>query len=254
MMLGRKRGRVVSIIQARMASTRLPGKVLADIAGKPMLVRVVERARRAESPDEVVVATTRERQDDGLEDLCRNQGIPVFRGAAQDVLDRYWEAAQEFEAAVIVRLTADCPLIDPGLIDQTVHAFRTAEPPVDFAANRLPWDRTFPIGLDVEVCSFEALGYAWREASEPHQREHVMPYLYENRDRFRVLHVRHENDLGHLRWTVDTPEDLVFVRAVYDRLGTDDFGWRDVLALIEREPELSRLNAGVPHRTHRDTA
>lgn len=246
--------RVVAIIQARMASTRLPGKVLEDIAGKPMLVRVAERAGRARSLDGVVVATTREKEDDAVAGVCRDSGIPVVRGEAQDVLDRYWRAAQEFEAAVVVRLTADCPLIDPGLIDQTVQAFRTADPPVDFAANRLPWDRTFPIGLDVEVCSKKALASAWKEASEPHQREHVMPFLYENRDRFRILHVRNEKNLGHLRWTVDTPEDLAFVRAVHERLGRDDFDWRDVLALVDREPELSRLNAGVPHRTHRDTA
>lgn len=246
--------RVVAIVQARMASTRLPGKVLADIAGQPMLARVVGRAGRAGSPDEVAVATTVDPQDDAVVELVRQLGLRVVRGAAQDVLDRYWRAAQELDAAVIVRLTADCPLIDPELIDRTVRAFLRAEPPVDFAANRLPWDRTFPIGLDVEVCSRRALATAWEEAGEAHQREHVMPYLYENRDRFRILHLRHEKDLGHLRWTVDTAEDLAFVRAVYERMGREDFGWREVLTLVERDPALSQLNAQVPHRTHRDTA
>jgi spore coat polysaccharide biosynthesis protein SpsF len=245
--------KVVAIVQARYASRRLPGKVLADIAGKPMLLRVVERAARSREIDEVGVATTVRADDDAVADLCRKSGVECYRGSPQDVLDRYWQAAQAWEADWVVRLTADCPLMDASLIDELVGAFHAADPPLDFAANRLPGDRTVPIGLDIEMCTRAALGRAWREAAEPHQREHVMPYFYENPGRFRILHLRHSPPWGDLRWTVDTAEDLAFVRAVYARFaGAEAFGWREVLDLVRKEPDLARINAGVPHKTQRD--
>ena len=248
--------KVVAIIQGRMSSSRLPGKVLKEIAGEPMLGWVVERARRARTVDEVMVATTREPADDPIAAFCAPRGYPCYRGDLFDVLDRFYQAARLAGAEVIVRLTADCPLIDPGLIDQTVGALwnrpsgasSPLEGPVDFAANRLPppWQRTYPIGLDVEVCTFAALERAWREADQAYQREHVMPYLYEQPGRFKVLRVDHDPDYGDLRWTVDTPQDLDLVRAIFERMaGRVDFGWLDVLELFQREPELARLNAGV---------
>jgi spore coat polysaccharide biosynthesis protein SpsF len=178
-----------------------------------------------------------------------------------DVLDRYYRAARQTNAEVVVRLTADCPLIDPGLIDQVVTAFfggiapaakRQADLPWDFAANRLPppWKRTFPIGLDVEVCTLQVLERAWREATQPHQREHVMPYLYEQEGRFRVLVVDHDPDYGSLRWTVDTSEDLELVQQVYAHFpGRDDFTWTEVLGLFEQHPELAQINSGVRPRS-----
>lgn len=245
---------VMAIIQARMGSTRLPGKILADLGGKPMLCRVVERARRASTLDGVLVATTTLAADDAVEALCRQHGYDVSRGHPTDVLDRYYQAARSARVDVVVRLTADCPVIDPAVIDQVVGAFLAADPPVDFAANRLPDERTFPIGLDTEVCTFAALERAWSEAEGPHHREHVMPYLYEAPGRFRVLLVRAERDLSHLRWTVDTAEDLELLRRIYARFGgQDDFAWTDVLALIEREPALAALNAHVRQRTLGDT-
>jgi spore coat polysaccharide biosynthesis protein SpsF len=237
-----------------MGSTRLPGKVLADIGGRPMLARVVERAQRARTLEECSVATSVEAKDDAVASLCREKGYPVYRGSAADVLDRYYQAAREFKAEVIVRLTGDCPLIDPGVIDTTVNAFLEAEPPVDLAANRLPEGRTFPIGLDTEVCSFGALEQAWRSADQPHQREHVMPYLYEVPGRFRVLRVDHPTDHGRLRWTVDTPEDLELVREIYARFDNrDDFNWLEVVDLFQREPALAAINAQVEHRTFKDS-
>ncbi len=173
--------RIVGMIQARMGSTRLPGKVLAEIAGVPMLVRTFERARRAATVDDWIVATTSDPADDTLEALCVEHGYRLFRGSVEDVLDRYHGAAVEAGADVVVRLTADCPLIDPALVDLTVRAFLDASPPADLVVNRLPGARTYPIGLDVEVVSFAALDRAWREAVEPHQREHVLPYLYDLR-------------------------------------------------------------------------
>lgn len=261
--------RILAIVQSRMNSTRLPGKVLLDIAGQPMLARVVDRARRAKMLDEVVVATTIDPSDGPVEVLCRSRNYPFYRGSANDVLDRYYQAASQFQADVIVRLTADCPLIDPGVIDATVIAFfgfdplsdrtlkqiKSYAPRYDFATNRLPppWKRTYPIGLDTEVCTFKALERAWREAIEPHQREHVMPYLYEQAGRFRVRVIDHEPDYGALRFTVDTAEDLQLVREIFNRFGgRDDFGWLEVVALLDRHPELAEINASVVHKTVHD--
>lgn len=244
---------LIAIIQARMGSSRLPGKVLVDIAGKPMLWHVVLRARRSQCLGQVVVATTREANDDPVEEFCRSAGFPCFRGDAVDVLDRYYQAARLYKAQTIVRLTADCPLIDPGEIDRTIRAFLRAK--VDFAANRLPppWKRTTPIGMDCEVVSLSALMRAWREAQAPYAREHVMPYLYEQPGRFETLLVDHEPDLGHLRLTVDTPEDLSLIRAIFEKFGnSDDISLTEVLNLLEKEPKLLSINAQVAHKGYRD--
>ena len=243
----------IAIVQARMSSTRLPGKVLKDIAGRAMLARVVMRARRARTVSQVVVATTTDPADDPVANYCRQQGFPVHRGALNDVLDRYYQTAREFGAEIVVRLTADCPVIDPGEIDHVVTAFR--EMRVDFAANRLPppWKRTYPIGLDTEVCSFTGLERAWREAQLPYEREHVMPYFYDEPGRFRIAVVDHDPDYGHLRWTVDTAQDLELLNRVYAHFkGRDDFSWLEVLNLFERQPELLEINAGVHHKHLRE--
>jgi len=245
--------RTIAIIQARRAASRLPDKVLLDIGDEPMLVRVVERTRRARTLSDVLVATTLDPNDDEVVALCQQRGYACFRGSAYDVLDRYYQAASAFQAEVVVRITADCPLIDPQVIDEVVERFLT---PVegkswDFAANRLPppWGRTYPIGLDTEVCTYDGLKTAWEEAELPHQREHVMPFFYEQPERFRILLVDYREDLGKLRWTVDTPEDLELLRQIYARFDRrDDFSWLEVLALFEREPELARLNAAVQHK------
>ena len=240
---------IVAIIQARMASTRLPGKVLADISGQPMLAHVVERVSSASTLSRVVVATTTDAIDDPVAQLCAERGYSCFRGHPTDVLDRYVQAAREFDAEIIVRITADCPLIDPALIDRTISAFLKADPPADFAANRFPGRRIYPIGEDVEVCSIEALEKAWREADQPDQREHVMPYLYQVEGRFRVVYLESERDLGDLRWTVDTAEDLAFVREIFKRFDSrTDFNLDDILALIKREPELAEINAQVQQK------
>ena len=255
--------KIVAIIQARMSSSRLPGKVLLDIAGRPMLVHVAERTRLAKTINQVVVATTEDRSDDPIESLCQERGYPYYRGSLYDVLDRYYQAARIFNADVIVRITADCPLIDPDVVDKTVNGFLgaradesgTIQPlPYDFAANRLPppWGRTYPIGLDTEVCTFSALELAWREAQQPYQREHVMPLFYDQPQRFRILHVNHAVDYGTLRWTVDTPEDLELVRHIFARFpDREDFSWLEVLRLFENEPELARINAQISAKDYR---
>jgi len=244
---------VVAIVQARMGSSRLPGKVLLDIGGEPMLFRVVVRARRAQTLGKVIVATTTDASDDPIAQFCRARGFPFFRGHPRDVLDRYYQSARYFEAETIVRLTADCPLIDPHEIDRTVRAYFEAE--VDFAANRLPppWKRTTPIGLDTEVVDFNALAEAWRDAEAKYAREHVMPYFYEKDGRFRILLVDHLPDIGHFRLTVDTQDDLRLIRKIYSHFdNSDDFTLNEVLRLLNRHPELLQINAAVVHKGYRD--
>jgi spore coat polysaccharide biosynthesis protein SpsF len=258
--------RAIAIIQARRASSRLPDKVLLDICGEPMLVRVVERTRRAKMLDAIVVATTIDPADDAIQTLCESRDYLFYRGSSLDVLDRYYQAARRYQADIVVRITADCPLIDPDLIDGAVHAFTgtgeennsltalSAKFRYDFIANRLPspWGRTFPVGLDLEVCSFAGLELAWREATLPHQREHVMPFFYDQPQRFRILLLNHDPDYGALRWTVDTPADLELLRQIYAHFpNRDDFSWLEVLELFQQEPELGSINAQVQPKDYR---
>lgn len=245
--------RVIAIIQARMSSTRLPGKVLLDLEGRPVLERMIERVKRSKLVNETVVATTTDPTDDPIVVLCEQLGTPVFRGSLPDVLDRYYQCARQFEAEIVVRLTGDCPLIDPELIDEVIYGL--LDSPSDFCCNRLPppFTRSFPIGLDVEACTFAALETAWKNATEKHDREHVMPYLYEVPGRFRVTQYHNDDDYGYLRWTLDTPEDLALLREVIRRLGgRNDFTWEDVLELFLADPELQTLNQSVKHKTMYD--
>jgi spore coat polysaccharide biosynthesis protein SpsF len=245
---------VVAIIQARMGSSRLPGKVLKDLCGEPLLLREVVRVRRAQTIGQVVVATTVDPQDTPIVDMCRSYGVPCFRGDPHDVLDRYCRAAQLFNAETIVRLTGDCPLIDPREIDRTVRAFFDAN--VDFAANRLPppWKRTTPIGMDTEVVGFENLSRAWREAKSKYAREHVMPYFYEKEGRFEILLVEHEPDLSEYRLTVDTVEDLALIRKIYTHFeGSEEFSLGEVVALLKAHPEWVALNAQVTPKNYQET-
>ena len=239
---------VVAIIQARLGSTRLPGKVLADpvfpsdAGGRSMLARVCDRLRRAVLVDKLVVATTVRPDDDRIVDECNRLAVACFRGDEHDVLDRYHRAANAHGAETVVRVTADCPLIDPGVVDCVVGAFLRDRP--DYASNTL--QRTWPRGLDTEVISAAVLARACREASEPYQRTHVTAYIYQHPESFRLLSVTGEEDQSHGRWTVDVPEDLEFVRAVYRRLGDDGaFSWQEVQELLAREPALVELNRHV---------
>jgi spore coat polysaccharide biosynthesis protein SpsF len=260
--------RVIAIIQGRMSSSRLPGKILADIAGQPMLQRVFLRTSRAAAVIETIFATTTDPSDDPVAEYCDFSGIPFTRGDLYDVLDRYYQAAKQTRADVVVRVTADCPVIDPELIDHAVNTLLNDED--DFVANRLPppFHRTYPIGLDVEVCTFAALERSWNESTEPFHREHVMPYFYEGVElsavsrqlsmgtsprQFKIALLNHTTDFGDYRWTVDTPEDLEFMRQVYNRFdGRDDFTWKEVLDLVHNEPRLMQINAGIKHKTLKD--
>jgi spore coat polysaccharide biosynthesis protein SpsF (cytidylyltransferase family)/aryl-alcohol dehydrogenase-like predicted oxidoreductase len=236
--------KTVAIVQARTGSTRLPGKILADIAGKPLIQRVLERTRQAALLDEVCLATTLSPADDPLADLARALGFTLFRGSEQDVLDRYYQAALTLGAETVVRVTGDCPFVDPGLIDACVRSRR--ETGCDYFSNAYP-DASYPDGLDVEVFTFAALERAWREAALPSEREHVCPYIWKNPGTFRLAGLRNERDLSHLRWTVDEPRDLEFARALYALLPDPDgrFGMGEVLALLEASPGLAEINSGI---------
>ena len=234
-------------MQARFNSSRLPGKVLRDIAGKPMLARVLGRLALATRIDDVALATSVGADDDAVAELGAQLGVRVVRGSETDVLSRYALAVHETRADVVVRVTADCPLLDAALVDDVVTAFGDAPFASDFAANTL--ERTYPRGLDVECTHREALLIAHAEAREPFQRAHVMPFLYAHPERFRLLSVRGAEDHSHHRWTVDTAEDLAVVSAIYAALGgADAFSWRDALRVVAENPALELANVGVTQK------
>jgi spore coat polysaccharide biosynthesis protein SpsF len=245
--------KVVAIVQARMGSTRLPGKVLKDLEGETMLARVVQRLSCSRLINEVLIATTNRVADDAIVEECRRCGVQVFRGDEEDVLDRYFRAAQLTGAEVVVRITSDCPLIDPGVTDKTIAAFLRPQGQAspDYASNVVV--RTYPRGLDTEVMTAQALERCWRVAKQPYERTHVTPYIYEHPAEFKILSVTGEKDSSRHRWTVDTPEDLEFVRAIYARFkGRDDFREPDILALLEHEPGLMELNHSIMQKALRE--
>lgn len=239
--------RIVAIIQAHMGSIRLPGKVLLDLAGMPMLVRDMNRLARAETLDKVVVATTVKPADDAIACLCDKRNWLCFRGSEEDVLDRYYRAAVDHEADVVVRITSDCPLIDPEIVDRVVREFLDLQPELDYASNVFP-KRMFPRGLDAEVMRFDALEQAWHEDDNPAWREHVTPYIRRNPGLFRIHGIMSEVDHSHMRWTVDTVEDLAFVCRIYNHFGHDHFSWQDVLAVLKEHPEWLEINRSVQQK------
>jgi spore coat polysaccharide biosynthesis protein SpsF len=238
--------KIIAVVQARMESTRLPGKVLMDIEGKTMLSRVIERVRQAKKVDDVVVATTDRSADTVVVEACHQLGVVVFRGDMEDVLDRYYRAVKQHQAQVVVRITADCPLIDPDIIDQIITVF--LENRVDYASNTMT--RSYPRGLDVEVFSTAALERAWREADQQHQREHVTPYFYQNPKQFKLKAVTYAEDFSHFRWTVDTEEDLALIQAIYRRLPAAHLAtWQEIVAFIYRESDLLTINNHIQQKS-----
>lgn len=234
--------RTVAIIQARMASERLPGKVLLDIAGQTMLERVIRRVRGARRVDEIVVATSVNPLDDAVVAACTAFDATVFRGSEDDVLDRFHSAARAFGARVCVRVSADSPFVDPEVCDQVIAALATSNPPADYASNKLR--PSFPLGLDVEAFTAVALERAWHKAREAYERAHVTPYIYGHPEEFRLTAVETDVNRHNWRWTVDSREDLEFARAMFERLGGgNDFSWRDAVAVVNREPALAEINA-----------
>ncbi len=232
---------VLAILQARVSSSRLPKKVLAPILGTAMLARQLERLKRCETIDRLVVATSDDPSDDSLATLCAEIGVPCHRGSLTDVLARFSGACEAFGPAdTIVRLTGDCPLADPEVIDRVIRDHVASG--VDYTTNAI--ECTWPDGLDVEVMRREALAAAASEAVLPSEREHVTPFIYKHPERFRIGHVKSDEDLSHLRWTVDEPADLAFVTEVYAALYPENpaFVSADILSLIAQRPDLTTIN------------
>jgi spore coat polysaccharide biosynthesis protein SpsF (cytidylyltransferase family) len=239
--------RVLAIVQARLGSTRLPGKALLPIAGRPMLAHVIARTLAVPGVDQTVLATTVSPDDDGLEQVAASLGVSTVRGSVDDVLDRFHSALRAHPADAIVRITADCPLLDSEVSGRVVADYAAHGGDVDYVSNVEP--PTYPDGLDTEIVSAAALDRAWCEARLPSDREHVTTYIRAGKHGFKIRNVEYPGaDLSGHRWTVDEPRDLEFVRAIYHELAGDGrraFGMHEVLSLLDRRPELSALNAGI---------
>lgn len=240
--------KVVAIIQARMGSTRLPGKVMKKIAGTTVLSHVIQRIRQSKLIDEIIVATSILEQDDVLAKEAVKCGIKSFRGSEDDVLSRYYHAAKNANADVIVRITSDCPLIDPFVVDDLVKYYKENDYDMVTNAGLDLSQRTYPRGLDTEVFSFEILEEAFNTATKDYQREHVTPYIYENSNK--IYYYKNHIDYSDHRWTLDTEEDFVLISKIYECLykGQHNFYMADILRLFEQKPELKRINAHVEQR------
>jgi spore coat polysaccharide biosynthesis protein SpsF len=233
---------VVAIIQARMGSTRLPGKVLKEACGRPLLWHLIYRLKKAETVEDIVLATSHLDEDGILLDKAREWGIKAFAGSPDDLLDRYYRAAVKFKADPVIRITADCPLLDPAIVDRVVREFQKLN---DY--DHVGTDGTFPDGLDTGVYAFRALEKAWREAELPSEREHVGPYIANHPKLFKNRAISCPTDLSRLRWTVDQEEDLTLVREIFQRLFKEGemFYTEDILKLLEREPHLAEINSRI---------
>lgn len=232
----------VAIIQARMGSSRLPGKVLETFAGKTALDHCVERTAACRSIHEVVVATTEAPADDAIVALCRERAWRWFRGSEHDVLDRYYQAARAVGAGTVVRITSDCPLTDPAVIAALIARFRAEG--ADYASTSYP-HATFPLGISAEVLPFRVLEEAWRDDRNPAWREHVTPFVYRHPERFKLTGLAADADYSHHRWTLDTPEDAHLLRLIFGELPPDQYDWRAVLAIVAAHPGWEHLNAAI---------
>jgi len=248
--------KTVAVIQARMGSSRLPGKVLKPILGRPMLGHIVRRVRSVATIDEVVVAVPDDVPNEELRQFCERDGISVFAGSENDVLDRFYKAARHHQADPVLRITADCPLVDPQLIGQLIEGFRSGG--YDYFAiaagadaGRLETGR-FPDGLDAECFTFTSLEQAWREAQDPRDREHVTRFIWRQKQRFRCGQLYAKSDYGGLRLTVDHPGDFALVEKIYGELYQDDrvFLLPEVMDLLRRKSELGKLNAHLIQTTN----
>lgn len=241
--------RIGVVIQARMGSTRLKGKVLLELKGETVLQHIVERVRQSKKVDEIIVATTSNENDDIIEKEALKYGVKVFRGSEEDVLARYYLAAQKYKLDIITRITADCPLVDPNIIDDMLEKFESRN--IDLLSNggaNLS-DRTFPRGLDVSIFSYKALCDAFNNATKSYQREHVTPYIYEN---YKVMYYKNDKDFSNHRWTLDTKEDFILISKIYDILykGKHDFYFRDILNIFEVNPHLILINQNIEQKTY----
>jgi spore coat polysaccharide biosynthesis protein SpsF len=236
--------KIVTIIQARMSSTRLPGKVMLPILGKPLLIRMVERVQNAKFIGHLVVATSTNQNDNEIENLCKEENIICYRGHLTDLLDRHYQVAKLYNADAVVKIPSDCPLIDPSVIDRVLDHYVKSDK-FDLVSNLHP--ATYPDGNDVEIMSFSALECAWKDAFKDYEREHTTPFIWEHDDHFAIGNVAWETGLNYSsshRWTIDFPEDYEFIRKVYEELypANNAFGLNDILNLLKRKPEIAEIN------------
>lgn len=228
------------IIQARMGSTRLPGKIMMQVDdNNPVISHVIKQLEKSKLCERIVIATTLLLEDNKVMDFAEKNKIPYFRGSADDCLDRYYQCAKSFSFSTIVRITCDNPLIDPTLLDNAVSVFKNGD--YDYVTNCKP--RSFPQGTEVEVFSFNALEKAWMEAKKPSEREHVTPYFYNNPDKFKIFNITNTENISNLRWTVDRKEDLELVRRIISKIKKSPILMRDILELLKSEPDLVKINS-----------
>ncbi len=237
--------KIVTIIQARMGSTRLPGKVFLPLAGKPLLLRMYERVSNSQFAGEIVIAITEEESDNELYKLCQKNNIKVFRGNTFDLLDRHYQASRKYNADAVVKIPSDCPLIDPEIIDKVIQYYISNNEKFDFVSNLHP--PSYPDGNDVEIMKFVTIENAWINAKKDFEREHTTPYIWENPDKFRLGNVLWETGLDYSmthRFTIDYKEDYDFIKRVYDELydKNNSFGLNDILNLLEEKPEIKKIN------------
>lgn len=239
--------KLVVVVQARMGSTRLPGKVLMPLAGKPLLLRMLERVQTAHTKFDLVVATTTDMEDNPIRDLCQHSDISCFSGHPTDLLDRHYKAAHAQKADAVVKIPSDCPLIDPSAIDRVLGFYLSNANKFDFVSNLHP--ATYPDGNDVEIMSMSAMETAWNEAKKPFEREHTTPFLWEQPERFRTGNIEWESGLNYSmshRWTIDYAEDYEFIKRVYDELWREArpvFSLENILDLLNRCPDIFAINA-----------
>ena len=230
------------VIQARMNSTRLPGKVLMNIDGKfPALFYTVEQLKNSKLLEKIVIATSSNQEDNDIEKFCREYSIKCFRGSLENVLDRYYQCAKEFGITTIVRIPADKPLIDPEIVDEVIQKFK--ENSFDCVTNFQP--STIPSGTEVEIFSFSALETAWKNTSSAFNKEHVTPYIYKNKEQFKIFNVVNKEDLSNFRWALDYKEDLELIRKIVMKIEKRPILTRDIINLLNKEKELIKINQNV---------
>lgn len=251
--------RVVAIVLARMESSRLPGKVLMQVAGKPVLWHIAKRLQGVPEIEQIVIATGSGPANDPIREFAADAGIPSFSGSEDDVLDRFYGAAQAWEADPVLRITGDCPLVDPGLVSELIALHRSSVPAADLTsvaagagvATRDFAGGRFPAGLDAEVIAPTALQRAWNEGTLPSDREHVTAYIWRHPKRFRLVYLAcQQGDFADVRWTLDYPEDLAMIRRIYEALYSESkpFAMQEVLSFLDSHPEVARLNARLSAR------
>lgn len=237
------------IIQARMTSTRLPGKVMKEVLGKPLLQLQLERLMRVANVDQIIVATTTNEVDIPILELCKSLSISTFRGSEENVLERYYQTAIAYDIDIVIRITSDCPVIDPRVVEQVIDFYLYNQDSVDYVSNSLA--RTFPRGMDTEVFSRQVLEQAYQAATEAPEREHVTLYIYRHPKQFKLANYAYRQDCSHHRWTVDTVEDFELVRKIIEHLYPKDplFSLEDMLELLNRHPEWMLINQHVVQKT-----